>query len=89
MRAAGLAGLPPARSHTPPTHPPHRSTCSRFCPGGCGSKLHRPTDALRLVFALDDPALSGSTTYSWASNDVNLTAVASSASKQVRQEGDG
>ncbi len=76
--------------------PPLPSTCqlalfafgprSRFCTGaaGCTSKLHSPTDSLRLVFALDDAALLSKATFRWASADVPLSAAASTT-KQVRE----
>lgn len=62
-------------------------TLARFCPGstGCTSKLHRPSEPLRLVFTLDNPALLPSTSFAWASNDVALPA----AGKQVSRAGQG
>lgn len=58
--------------------------CSRFCPGtaGCTSKMHSPTDSLRLVFALDDASLLAKATFRWASTDASL-ASAASTTKQV------
>ena len=78
--AAPAALRPPAlpllpRAHLPalPTRrPTHRS---RFCPGGCTSKRHRPSEPLRLVFALDDAALLARTTFAWTCSSLDLAAL--------------
>ncbi|PRW57206.1 receptor for egg jelly precursor [Chlorella sorokiniana] len=58
---------------------------SRFCAGaaGCTSKLHSPTDSLRLVFALDDATLLPKATFRWASADVPLAAAASTTKQSL------
>ena len=69
----------------PLCHSCRPSLYSRFCAGaaGCTSKLHSPTDSLRLVFALDDASLLSKAAFRWASTDVPLSAAASTT-KQVR-----
>ena len=56
---------------------------SRFCPGsaGCTSKLHSPSEPLRLVFTLDNSTLLSKTSFSWVSSDIALTAA--STTKQA------
>lgn len=58
---------------------------SRFCPGtaGCTSKMHSPTDSLRLVFALDDASLLAKATFRWASTDASLARAASTTKQSL------
>jgi len=64
---------------------------SRFCPGasGCTTKQHPPSEPLRLVFALDNPALLPRTAFAWASADLALPASAAVAKQVSGESGEG
>lgn len=69
-------------AHTPAPAPP--PPYSRFCPGaaGCTSKLHSPTEPLRLVYTLSNATLAPRAQYRWSSADVDLPAAAAATTKQ-------
>ena len=71
-----------------PTFPPScrfcLPPCRRFCAGDVGCpKLHRPSDALKLEFVLDDATLAPYTTFAWESANVALAAAGVITTKQV------
>lgn len=60
---------------------------SRVCTGtaGCTSKLHTPTEPLRLLATLDNAALLPKATYAWACAGLPLSAATTSTTKQARK----